>query len=832
MRTHLPRTLAAALVCATLAPAIAAAASEISSAPHFLVLADRERIVLFADGPVAGAMADHRADGSIEITVPRLTVAQAIAGRDFDNAGSGGSGKTRVRLAGTARGDVVVRIESATPVGRVHAFAASKPARLTIDLLHAGTQLSAAAPPTTAKPVPAASPVAAQAKGKEAAATLSGADKAAPVVAAAPVEMVGPPREEPPAGTAHGEFVGPPAPAAVLAAAEPAAPAASTAVAEVSEDAAGDHMLVCRWRRSSGIAYCGPDPRNAVYLADLGTADLAGQLDRTRNGPTAAALPPLGAAEAYLNADVALLRGAKSGLLLPGLTAYEHALRAHPHFVDAPRARANVALLYHALGFTPELERMAREKNPVAPFAGVLLADVRRAQGERNGAAVLLDAGAKAGGITACLAARVRANLAADQGQREAFPGAFAELARVCPRTIVEDAATSWLRARAMVLGGEAARAAAALALIEEELPRRERALLLVHLAGAYDAAGNVAAARAIDERLASGALGRRPVRAARMALAARDAAEGKLAAAEHRFAGLPIEDAHQSRERADLVAASELLRGGNEIAALGMMSERKLEARRLAPGDQILLARALRRVGLLDEAQRLLRSVGATEPTRLPDAYFDELGALALAREDSNAALAAAEQWQAARSGTLPAGAVALRARARAAKGDARGANETLTKELAALDPDLARDVAVDLAHELRSADPTLALGLARGALDAPGLPPLSAEREAAALRAVAEAAEALGDQAAAQDAFARLASEHAGDPAAAGAAYRAARLATAPAARSGDKAQPAAGPKGETPVADDDPLARRMAAVGQLYSEVVAGMSPGAQP
>src|SRR5260221_2966546 len=124
-----------------------------------------------------------------------------------------------------------------------------------------------------------------------------------------------------------------------------------------------------------------------------------------------------------------------------------------------------MALLYHALGFGPELERLSREKDRLAaPFAGVLLADLRREEEQRRDLTQLLDAGTRAGGVTACLAERVRSNLAADAEQHAAFPEAFATLAKVCPRTIVEDAATAWLRARAMTLGDDATRAAASLA--------------------------------------------------------------------------------------------------------------------------------------------------------------------------------------------------------------------------------------------------------------------------------------------------------------------------------------------------------------------------------
>lgn len=860
----LHRTQILLLLLSSVATARADAASQLTSAPHFLVLGDRDRIVLFSDGPVAGALADQQSDGSVEVVIPRLVVDEAIAGREFDDAAGGGDGKIKVRLSNAGQGDVRVRIASARPVSRVHAFASNNPSRLVIDLLHGGAAVAEReerAPVAVAAAKPAAAPakkpttageqgeVKPDKKAVRREPDPPAAGKGAPpALAAAPEEMVGPPREQagPPREEAEQRVLASAAkPAAVTA--PPALPAAESTehapVVDVAADgaadgaptAAPDETLVCRWRRASGIAYCAPDPKAGVYLADLGTASLAGLLDRGRGGPSAVPLPRSGPTEAYLNADVVLIRAARDGWILPAVSAYEQALRTHPEFVDARRARANLALVFHALGFAPELDRMSRVKgDAVAPFAGVLLADLVRELGERRDTAPLLAAGDRAGGITACLAERVRANAAAAAGRREAFPEAFAALAKVCPRTIVEDPETAWLRARAMILGGEAARAAGALAAIEADLPRRQRALLLADLVRAHDAAANAAGARSVEERLAAGSHGRRAARAARVALATRDAAEGKLAPGEHRFADLPIEDAVQTRERADLIAASELLRGGNEVAALGLVTERKLDARRLAVADQILLARALRRVGLLEQSQRILAGIGTTAPARLPDDYFEELGAHALARDDAAAALAVAEQWQAARSGAAPIGAVALRTRARAAKGDAQGAAETLREELAVRDPDLARAVAVELAAELLSADPTLALRLARGALD-PSLPPLGEEREAAALRALAEAAEATGDPLAAREAFARLAQEHGGDPAAAGAAYRAARLASAvaekPAAKEGAAAAPAAAPA-PAQVLDDDPLARRLAAVGRIYDEVVAGVAPGAKP
>jgi hypothetical protein len=818
----------------------AAGGSQLTSAPHFVVLGDRERIVLFADGPLIGAMADRHGDGTIEVTIPRVGLAPALADREFDDASSGGTGKTRVRLSAGSHGDVLVRIQPGTPAASVHAFASTKPSRVTIDLLQtaADAATSAATPDDGAKP---ASPAASHEHRKRGADARS--EKKSEKRDSSTARTASPPSSPSSASSAganqapvakadasRANPAPPTKPGAVQGGADAVAAAGTpTATSDAAGDvtASSDQTLVCRWRRSSGAAYCAADPKAAVYALDLDTATLAGQLDRGHVGAGVTPLAPRGAAEAYLDADLELLERARDGWLLPVVTSYEQALRSYPGFADAPRARANVALLYHALGFEPELERLSRDSDPLAaPFAAVLLADLRREKDPQRDVSALLDRASKAGGITACLAARVRSNVAADAGNSAAFPEAFATLAKVCPRTIVEDAATAWLRGRAMLLAGDAPRAASTLVALQPELALRERALLLADAARAYDAAGNASAARAVQERLASGALGRRPVRGAQMALAVRDAADGATAAVERRMADLSPEDAQESRDRADVIAVTEMIHQGNEIAALGLLSERKVDVRQLAPADQIKVAQSFRRIGLVDQAQRILQDVAASaQPGHLPDAYWEELGAEALARGDANGVLAVVEQWQ-SRSGGTPPGSLALKARARAAKGDARGANDTLTKELAAVDPALARDVAIDLAHELLSADPRLALGLARGALDAGGLPPLAADRQAAALRAIGEAAEALGDRPAAQDAYARLAREHGGDPAAAGAAYHAARLASAAPAGG---VPPAAAP---SPSADDDPLTRRVAAAGQLYAEVVASMSSGAKP
>jgi hypothetical protein len=827
-------TMLAALASAILLePDMAHAAARFAAAPHFLLLEDRERIVFFTDGRVAGAVARQRPDGTIDVVVPGASVDESVATRSFDDAAAGGPGTMRLRLS-SAAGDARIEIEHAGAVERVHAFAAGNPSRLTIDLLR-----ERARPKTAERQERQA---AGRRGGRDPGGTTANKEesrRAAPAAAASPAPAVDQKRAASaptPAPSPAALVVNvdatraapPPSPtASAQPAGGPAKPGDAVATAQGRSAHGTSGPIACRWRRVAGTAYCAPDPTAAAYAADLGTERLAGQLDRAHDGPGMTPLASSGAAETHLNADVELVRRARDGWLLPVVALYEHALRTHPEFADAPRTRANLALVYHALGFTPELERLARlPGDPVAPFASALLASLLREEGETRDLEPLLATASAAGGFPACLAARVRAELAADRGDED-VAAEIGRLAKVCPRTIVEDAATSWLRARVQLAGGEASKAARALVALERELPRRERALLLSDLARAYRADGHAEAARRTEERLAGGAFGPRAIRRGRVALAALAAEQGRRDAVEAELAGLSPEDVALGRKKAELASAAKLIASGQELAALAKLAQHQLDVRHLSPLEQVALARALRQVGLAGEAEKTIRGLRVIAPARLPDEFWIEVGAQALAREDAEAALATADEWVAARGGEVPVGALVLRSRAYAAKGDGRAAAALVSEQIAALDPGVARDLAIEVAEQVRSADPAAALDLARTALEAQGLEPLAASSRARALRVVAEASEATGDAASAASAFARLADEHAGEPAAAGAAYRAARLA-APAAPvpAVAKTSPSPAPKsaGGAPV-DDDPLAKRVAAVGRLYAELVAG-------
>jgi len=811
----------AALLITVAAPA--AAATRLASEPHFLLLSDRDRIVLFTDGPVSGAVAEREANGSFEVVVPGVEIDAKLAGRVFDDAASGGDGTTRVRFVGTQRGDARVAVESRTPVRRVHAYAAAKPPRLMIELVRENArpvrQNARAIPSKRAPPARKTAP-----------ATLDPL-RNDPFPA---TQRSLTPSEEPDAPSCEAETGDPPRPAesASQTAAGTAAieSAATRGTASTSEAPRATGPLLCRWRRVGGVPYCAPNPEAPEYAA-MGVAHLAGQIDRERTGPELTTPPP-GAAGAYLTADVELLRRALDGWILPVVTTYEQALRAHPDFADSSRARANIALIHHALGFEPELEIATRQKsNPAAPLASALLADLRREHRECDAGACdeLLAVATAAGGFPKCLSARVTASLAADAGKLDEAREKLAALERVCPRTILDDSGTAWLRTHVELSKGAPGEAVPRLLALVPEVPRRERALLFTEVAEAQVEASDPRAARATYQRIADGALGARVMRLARVALAGLDALDGEFPAMESRLAEVSPDAANRGREEAHLAGAKRLLHEGKPTAALGMLSERSLDPTRLPAQDQILLAQSLRRLGLLDEAERWLGRLDENESVRLPDGFWEEIGGIAIARGDASTALLVADQWIAERAGATPPPALALRARALAARGDAKGAAEVVTKNLAALDPAMARDVALELAGKLRSTSPEDALVLARAAIESHGQPELAADRQAAALRTVAEAAEATGRTDDARNAFLELARDHGTDPVAKGAGYRASRLmaasgATPPAAPKPAKPDVA---KVTAPADERDELPRRMVAADALYAEALGDVA-----
>ena len=132
-----PRLTIIVSLFATLVANDAGAEPIVASPPHYLAVAGGQRIVLFLNEPVSGALAARGPGGSFEIRVPRSAVAPAIQGQDFGAEGWGNSGEAvrHLVLTAGAKGDTNIRIEAGVPVDGVDAHAADDPPRLVIELL-------------------------------------------------------------------------------------------------------------------------------------------------------------------------------------------------------------------------------------------------------------------------------------------------------------------------------------------------------------------------------------------------------------------------------------------------------------------------------------------------------------------------------------------------------------------------------------------------------------------------------------------------------------------------------------------------------------------------
>ena len=151
-------------------------------------------------------------------------------------------------------------------------------------------------------------------------------------------------------------------PAAPPAAAAPAtAPAVATAPAPpLKVGAAPAFGLGCLWRRFAGIAICAADPKAAPYAGDHTITALAGALARGKLPEPEDAPAVVTPASTFLEADVLFATRAPEGKLLPVVDAYRRALRKHPEFPEAWRARLNIALAYRAMEFRDRARGRAR----------------------------------------------------------------------------------------------------------------------------------------------------------------------------------------------------------------------------------------------------------------------------------------------------------------------------------------------------------------------------------------------------------------------------------------------------------------------------------------
>ncbi len=687
-----------------------------------------------------------------------------------------------------------------------------------------------AAPPATAT-IPAPGPtVSGRANGAAAATRPRSAATPGPIASATPRRGAGA------AGRVELGSAAPPPPAedggrpslgdvaigrlgAVAGAARPGRAPATRSAAATNDTAVGDDRMPCGLVWTSGVAFCAPDPAAVPYATPRALSRLASALGEAQDDDD---LPPAledaTAPALYLGADRELVARARSRRLLPAIDAYRHALRRFPAFVDAPRARLNIALAYRAVGFRRELvaAAAASEADPGAALALATAGDAALDDDDLVAARDYYDRAERAGGAGACLAARGRAGLAVKANDAAAVTRAVSRFPELCPPALLADADTQRLVARERIAAGDAAGALVILSRVRGLLGRSGGALLMEDTAAATAVAGDETTARHLYEQVATGLIGAAAAGRATMALARMDAAHGNVAAALQRLDALGTTEAAAERTTLARTAIARALDRGSAADAIALVHEQRLDPSSLPAADQIRLAAAYREVGLPGEGERLLGRLRETLGADAPDELWNERGRCALARDDAPRALAIGDEWLRLHGRGDSAAAQALRARALASLGEATAARAALTAAVGALEPATARALHIDVAGRLRPHDPAAARDVLQDALAARGATPANPAETAATLRALAEAAEAAGDDAAAIAALTRLSQEFAADPSAAGAGYRLARLRAGSEGGAGAK-------QAYQGTAAADALEKRVVAAAQAYETIV---------
>ncbi len=843
MMTHAHVRIAVTLVT-MLATRPVAAEPLFASPPHAVADGGRHEIVLFLNEAPSGALASRGPDGSFEVRVPRTSVDASIQGQDFgvDGWGNAGDAVRHLVVAAGPKGDTRIRLEPSVPIGGVDAHTADDPPRLVIELLAAGPTASVVA---TRSPKPTGSPKPSRTAAPKATATKAAAPRATSTAARATGTATARPRPSAtprpagtpvPTATAKSEplaiaatvltAMAPPAaatretndlPAAAIAplAAAPAPPAAGASAAPGG--------LGCLWQRVAGRAFCAADPKAPAYVGDRTVTAMASSLARGREPEPEDAAAVETPAMAFLLADHAFITRAAGGKLLPVIDAYRQALREHPEFPEAWRARLNIALAYRAMEFRVELGTVAREA-AVDPTAGVVRAlagDVAVGQGQLAAAENDYRAAADGGGAGPCFAARGRARVALAAGDAARAGQELAPLGALCPSAVVTDPETVWVRARLALANRDPATARTMLEQIRSTLGREDQGAVIADLGAAAEAAGDGAAARKSYEQLLGGDYGARAARQGTVRLAILDGTGGDVDAGLKRLERLTPEASDPARRILVLHAARTALARGDVATAIATLHDGRIDPARLALEDQLMIAEAYQQIGLTGEAERVLAAARTTAGASPPDTLFAARGAVALARRDAAGALAIADAWTEVR-GRNP-GALALRARALAANGDALGAHAAVAAAVME-DGGLTRSLALDVAESLREHEPAAALALAREAFAAGDAPELPASRAAAGLAMLGALAEAAGDEDAALAAYTSLSARYGGEPVAADAAYRAARLAArrlpAKAAAAYDEA-----------ARSKDALARRVAGAAREYEAIVRPLGGGVE-
>src|SRR5215470_4226083 len=64
-------------------PGDALADATLAAPPHFLTLADRQRVIFFVNEPIAGPVAARVSDGAVEVSVPHAGVDPTLAEKSF-----------------------------------------------------------------------------------------------------------------------------------------------------------------------------------------------------------------------------------------------------------------------------------------------------------------------------------------------------------------------------------------------------------------------------------------------------------------------------------------------------------------------------------------------------------------------------------------------------------------------------------------------------------------------------------------------------------------------------------------------------------------------------
>jgi len=661
------------------------------------------------------------------------------------------------------------------------------------------------------------------------AAAAAATQAAAGTAPSARPDVAGPAAATAPVGAAHdttAKASDASAPARGLA---PAKPALDTIAPPTA--GAAPFGLGCLWRRFGGLAICVADPKAPPYAGDHTIMALVGALARGKlpepEDTPAVATPAL----AFLKADVLFATRAPEAKLLPVVDAYRAALRQHPDFPDAWRARLNVALAYRAMEFLTELRTVAREA-AIDRSGGLvrgLAGDLAFVTGKAPIATEEYKRAADAGGLGACIAARGRARLAIAANDAATAAAELGSLTAICPPEIAGDAETVWVRGRLALAQHDFAAARTLLGEAQKGLGKYDKGAVIADLGAVAEAAGDAKAARESYDSLLHGAYGARAARQATVRLAILDGVGGDVTAGLKRLERLTPEAAGGARKSLVMQSARTALERGAPGAAIAALHDAHVDPHELPLEDQLVVARAYRAIGLGREAENLLAGAqaragigaAAAEQGTL-DALFAERGTLAIERRDAGQGLAIADDWIRARGRN--AGALGLKARAAALAGDGTAASAAVAAAVIE-DPDLTRTLGLDVAELLRDRHPAVALVLAREALDPGPAPALPAEREAVGLALVGSLAEQAGDDDTALAAFTTLTARYGKEPIAADAAYRAARIAARRV------------PGGSAGVYDDaakskDPLARRMAGAAQKYEAIMKPLGGAPAP